>query len=225
MKTRIKIDSAILSFTIILTGFLYQFPNLFSSSKLMDNVWDFTGVIFILKGTMIRMIARGYKKANSKNGKALVVGGIYQLVRNPMYLGSFYLGLGFVLILWPVWTVPIYAGLFYLRFRPQVLAEEKLLGSMFGAEYGDYCRRVPRVFPRLDQMFNVRVREIVNFDQALSTKDKYGLIAWPVMALVLEGLHEKFVFGTTNVKDTLLIFLSAIVVYGAALMIRYYKSA
>ena len=66
MKTRIKIDSAILSFTIIFTGFLYQFPNLFSSNKMLDNVWDFTGVLFILKGTMIRMIARGYKKANSK---------------------------------------------------------------------------------------------------------------------------------------------------------------
>ena len=103
--------------------------------------------------------------------------------------------------------------------------EDRELLMRFGKEYEEYCRRVPRIFPRFQQLRKTQLREIVNFDQAFSTKDKYGLIGWPVMALVLESFHEKFVFGKTDIKDTLLIFLSAAVFYAAVLIARYYKSA
>ena len=224
MKTRIKIDSALLSFAIILTGFLYYFPQIYSSSRTMDNIWDFTGILFILKGTLIRMIARGHKKAHSKNGKVLVKTGIYQLTRNPMYLGSFYLGSGFVLIVWPWWGVAIFAGLFYLRFHRQVVIEEEHLKESFGREFEEYCARVPRTFPKFQQLRKTQVREIVDLKQALSTKDKYGLIGWPVLAVVMESVQEKIVFGSTDVERTLLIFLSAAVLYAIVLAARYYKS-
>src|SRR3990167_9267300 len=121
MKTRIKIDSAILSFFIILTGFLYQFPSLYAGSPLTDDLLDFLGVIVVLKGTFIRMAARGYKKAYSKSGAGLVTTGPYTLVRNPMYLGSFLMGAGFILMVWPWWSLPVFAGLFYLRFSRQII--------------------------------------------------------------------------------------------------------
>ena len=107
MKSRIKIDSAILSFIIILTGLLYWFPYLYPVGPGADNILDFIGLLVVLKGTFLRMAARGYKKSNSKQGKGLVMGGPYQFVRNPMYLGSFMMGAGFILIVWPWWSLPI----------------------------------------------------------------------------------------------------------------------
>ncbi len=224
MKNRIKIDSVILSFVIILTGFLYQFPQIYSSNRMLDNVWDFTGMIFVLKGTLIRMIARGVKKVNSKRGKALVTSGIYQITRNPMYLGSFYLGIGFVLIVWPWWSAFVFALLFYLRFRRQVRIEEEYLKKEFGLEYEVYCAKVPRVFPRFQELGKIKLREIVNFEQAFSTKEKYGLIGWPILAVFLETLQEKIIFHITHVERTVLIFTAAALFYVIILSVRFEKA-
>lgn len=83
--------------------------------------------------------------------KNLVVVGMYRYVRNPMYLG-FFTGWGG---LWVVFgdarldlflaacAVVIGVGLF-VRFY-----EEPKLHSLFGAEYEEYCRNVPRWVPRL----------------------------------------------------------------------------
>src|SRR3989338_7074435 len=103
MKDRIKIDTTILVAMIGFTVVLYKFPDLYPRDRSFDNMMDFFGALCLLKGVFIRMIARGYKKANSSKGKALVCNGIYTLTRNPMYIGSFYIGSGFVLILWPWW--------------------------------------------------------------------------------------------------------------------------
>lgn len=220
MKARIKIDSALLSLAIILTGFLYKFPQLYSADRVWDNVWDFVGLMIVLKGTFIRMIARGYKKAHSKQGGDLVIGGIYTLTRNPMYLGSFLMGCGFVLIVWPFWTLPVFALLFYLRFRQQVIKEEEHLGKLFGQRYADYCKKVNRVFPSLAQIRVMKLREIINLPEAFSTKEKFGLIGWPILAIVLETMQETIVFGSTNVERTVTIFFAAIVTY---IVVEYLK--
>lgn len=224
MKNRIKIDSALLSFVIILTGLLYQFPHVYSSSRTLDNIWDFTGMIFILKGTLIRMIARGHKSAHSKNGKSLVMSSIYQLTRNPMYLGSFYMGVGFVLIVWPWWSVFLFALLFYLRFHRQVVLEEKYLREEFGKQYEDYCAKVPRVFPRFQLLSQIKLREIVNFEEAFNTQEKYGLVGWPILAVLLETLQEKIIFHSTSVERTVTIFAAAALFYAMALFVRFEKA-
>ncbi|HEX8924919.1 MAG TPA: isoprenylcysteine carboxylmethyltransferase family protein, partial [Terriglobales bacterium] len=83
--------------------------------------------------------------------KNLVVVGMYRYVRNPMYLGFYFGWLGlwimfghahFGLIL-AVCAVVLCVDLF-VRFY-----EEPKLKSLFGAEYEEYCRNVPRWLPRL----------------------------------------------------------------------------
>lgn len=224
MKPRIKIDVLLLSCVIVLTGLLYQFPQLYSSNRLMDTIWDFTGILFVLKGTLIRMLGRGHKKVASQNSRTLVTSGIYRLTRNPMYLGSFYMGCGFVLIVWPWWCVFIFAALFYGRFRPQVIQEEELLAKAFGHDYGEYCERVPRVFPRFQLLRRTELKEIVNFQEAFSTSEKYGLVAWPAAAVVLETFQEIIIFGETNIVRTIVIFLAAGLFYDIVLLARYFKS-
>ena len=195
MKNRIKIDSAILSFIIILTGFLYQFPRLYTSSPLIDDILDFLGVIVVLKGTFIRMAARGYKKAYSKSGQGLVITGPYTLVRNPMYLGSFLMGAGFILIVWPWWSLPIFTWLFYLRFIKQIAQEEKFLSETFKNDYEAYTKKVPRLFPKIADAFTMKVKETFPLEYVWSTKEKFGLFAWPLLAVFLEAFQENIVLG------------------------------
>lgn len=78
------------------------------------------------------------------NTRALVVSGIYRYSRNPMYLGlaclltawTFYLGQWLLLPLVAVFV------LYINRF--QIQPEERILTALFGDEYRDWLRRVPR---------------------------------------------------------------------------------
>jgi protein-S-isoprenylcysteine O-methyltransferase Ste14 len=221
MKRRIKFDSAMLSFLIILTGFLYLNKSFFLITSFFDNILDFFGFLVILKGTLLRMAARGHKKAYSILGGQLVTTGPYAVVRNPMYLGSFLMGAGFVLMLWPWWSLPLFALLFYLRFNRQIIKEESHLSGLFGGEFAAYCQRTPRLFPSAPYLLpagrpgikRVKVREIFNLKEAFSTKERRGLPTWPALAVGLEAFQEYVVFGRTDIRRTLCLFLAAALVF------------
>ena len=221
MKPRIKIDSSILVFLIVFTAFLFQFTNLYVQNKVVDNLFDCLGLVIILFGVLIRMAARGHKKAFSQKSEELVTSGLYQHTRNPMYLGSFSLGAGFILIVWPWWSLFLFAGMFYLRFNKQMVKEEKFLFEKFGQQYNDYCKEVPRIFPKIGKLQQLNLREVFPYAQAISTKEKRGLIGWPVLAVFLETLQEQIVFGYTHVGKTFLMFMLVEVILGVVLRIFY----
>jgi len=221
MKPRVKIDSSILSLLIILTGFLYWNRNLYLITPFFDNFLDFIGFIVVLKGTFMRMWARGHKKAHSQKSNALVTTGPYSLTRNPMYLGSFTTGAGFIILIWPWWSLPLFAWLFYARFKIQVEKEEAFLEKTFGEEYIQYCKKTPRVFPRIKDMLNVKVQNVINFQEVFSTKEKRSLITWSVLAVALETFQETVVFGATDVKRTILIYVFSVIAILIGFFVRF----
>jgi protein-S-isoprenylcysteine O-methyltransferase Ste14 len=81
--------------------------------------------------------------------RRLVVKGLYRFVRNPMYVGvaSFVVGqailFGSVAVGVYIVSVWLICNLFVVFY------EEPTLRRKFGAEYEEYCRRVPRWLPRL----------------------------------------------------------------------------
>ncbi|RIK31112.1 MAG: isoprenylcysteine carboxyl methyltransferase [Anaerolineae bacterium] len=81
--------------------------------------------------------------------KELVVSGLYNHVRNPMYVGVTSILIGH--FLWfGFWNLLIYAAVIVLAFHSFVtLYEEPNLRQRFGAAYEAYCQRVPRWIPRL----------------------------------------------------------------------------
>lgn len=79
----------------------------------------------------------------------LVVTGFYRFVRNPMYVGAVSTILGQTLLFGNV-TLLAYAAAVWLAFHTFVLAyEERALRRLFGAEYDDFRKNVPRWIPRL----------------------------------------------------------------------------
>lgn len=221
MKKRVKTDNAILSFVIILTGFLCLFPRLYGTSLLVDDLLDFFGLMVVLSGTYLRMAARGFKKANSKKGGALVIAGPYRLTRNPMYLGSFLMGAGFILIVWPWWMLPFFAALFYLRFNKQIVKEEKKLTETFGDRYKQYLQDVPRLFPSLKTLKNSKFSEIFPPELCWNTKEKGGLLGWPLVACFLETLQEGIVFKIIDLDRTVYVFLVSAITFAAIVILLY----
>jgi protein-S-isoprenylcysteine O-methyltransferase Ste14 len=75
---------------------------------------------------------------------ALVTTGVYRITRNPMYVG-----MAFVLLAWAVYLGAVlpFAGVavFVLYItRLQIQPEERVLRTLFGAEYEAYAARVRR---------------------------------------------------------------------------------
>lgn len=221
MKQRVQIDNLLLLSVILSTVIFFRFPKIYFTNPWFDDVLDFIGLTAILKGTFIRMAARGHKKVHSREGSGLVMTGLYRYVRNPMYLGSFLLGGGFLLMVWPWWMFSIFAVLFYIRFRKQVLLEEKHLHDLFGKTYDDYCRDVPRVFPRWKSLLAMPVREVMPWNEIWSTSERNAFFLWPVLAFFFELLQKKIVFHAVDVGHTFRIFLLTIVIFVAALGFYY----
>lgn len=221
MKRRVQIDTTLLALVILFTGFLYLNRHIYFISPGADNVLDFLGIIVICKGVLLRMSARGHKKAHSRQGDRLVETGPYVLTRNPMYLGSFLIGVGFVFIVWPWWSLPIFALFFYLRFNMQIAQEEKHFAQLFPNEFAAYCQKTPRLLPSLKTVLKTSPKQIFKLDEAFCTKEKWGLLAWPLLAVILEALQETLVFGATNILTILVVFAAAIAVFVIGLWIVY----
>ena len=76
--------------------------------------------------------------------RVLVVIGLYRFTRNPMYVGVLAVILGQALYYGAV-SVAFYACAVLAGFELFVrFYEEPTLGRLFGEQYKDYCRQVPR---------------------------------------------------------------------------------
>jgi protein-S-isoprenylcysteine O-methyltransferase Ste14 len=91
---------------------------------------------------------RGYASGTVKKNRELAVTGPYAHTRNPLYLGSMLIAAGFAVALlsWPVALV-LTVG-FAVIYVPVIASEERFLRANFPG-FDDYCRRVPRLIPRL----------------------------------------------------------------------------
>lgn len=74
----------------------------------------------------------------------LVTGGIFAVMRNPMYVGFYLLSLGLALIFATDWLVPATAALAVVIHYGVVRREERYLARRFGEAYLRYKERVPR---------------------------------------------------------------------------------
>ena len=111
------------------------------------------GAVAIVIGEAIRLAgvaaAGTVTRRRSRDVQRLVTYGIFAAVRNPLYVGNFFIWMGFVVIS-GVWRfLPIAIVLFFLEYTLIVAYEEGVLESIFGEEYLGYKARTPRWLPRL----------------------------------------------------------------------------
>lgn len=81
--------------------------------------------------------------------RRLVVQGLFQYTRNPMYWGVFSLILGEALVFNSRHLLYYLLLAVALQMVHVPLNEERWLRRGFGAEYEEYCRHVPRWLPRM----------------------------------------------------------------------------
>src|SRR5579872_806728 len=100
------------------------------------------GLVFILPGLLIRAIASGHVQKNER----LAMSGPYAYTRNPLYLGSLIMAVGFAVAARSIWIALILIIMFVAIYLPVIRAEENYLAQHF-PEFAEYTRRVPRLIP------------------------------------------------------------------------------
>lgn len=103
------------------------------------------GGAIALIGLLIRAWAAGHIRKNAQ----LAITGPYAYTRNPLYLGSFILGLGFTIAAGRVLLALAFAALFLGIYLPVMRVETTTLLELFGDEYRRYSATVPLFLPRL----------------------------------------------------------------------------
>ncbi len=107
--------------------------------------WLLAGFVVSMIGEFIQLWCFASLDKNS----TLTARGPYTMVRNPMYLGRFFIILGFLMLLGQWWLLALYAVVYWLYMDARVQREEAHLKPIFGASYEEYCRTVRRFVPGL----------------------------------------------------------------------------
>jgi protein-S-isoprenylcysteine O-methyltransferase Ste14 len=98
---------------------------------------------------LIGLVIRGWSAGTIHKDRELTRGGPYAFTRNPLYVGSFFIGIG-VSIAGGHWVWAVAFLIFYAAVYSRTMAHEtRLLGEVFGDEYREYAAHVPAFVPRL----------------------------------------------------------------------------
>jgi protein-S-isoprenylcysteine O-methyltransferase Ste14 len=105
--------------------------------------WIGAGVVLI--GELVRLWAAGHLKKNAE----VTTSGPYAYVKNPLYLGTFLILLGFCVQAWNPWLFAIGASIFLFYYAPvKKQREGDRLRERFGTVWDAYDRAVPDYVPR-----------------------------------------------------------------------------
>jgi protein-S-isoprenylcysteine O-methyltransferase Ste14 len=136
---------------------------------------------------------RAWSSGHIRKNDALATSGPYAHTRNPLYLGSFIIGLGFTIAASGRWWLlvvlgSLFAALFLGIYLPVMRVEAATLAELFKDDYERYARAVPLFVPRLVPYRDGRNAR-VNFDASLYLRYReyraaLGLLAaWCLLAL------------------------------------------
>ena len=101
------------------------------------------GAMIAAVGIAIRAVASGHVQKN----RELTTSGPYTYVRNPLYLGSIIIGMGFATAARDPRIAVALVAFFVAIYIPVIRGEQHYLRHHFPG-YDDYARRVPSLLPR-----------------------------------------------------------------------------
>jgi protein-S-isoprenylcysteine O-methyltransferase Ste14 len=140
------------------------------------------GALVALPGLALRAWASGHLRKNEK----LAISGPYAHTRNPLYLGSFLVGLGFTIASGRIVLGVIFVVMILGIYLPVMRVESQTLAELFGKKYLRYANEVPLLFPRLSAY---HAQTDVEFDRSLYLRYREyratigAVVAWGLLAL------------------------------------------
>jgi protein-S-isoprenylcysteine O-methyltransferase Ste14 len=113
--------------------------------KQLNPVWFVAGAAVTAAGEWLRLWAAGHLRKN----KQLTTTGPYSYVKNPLYIGTLLITIGFSAMAMNIWIMIAGFVWFFIYYAPYKKRQEneKLIGS-FGEAWIEFDKAVPDYFPR-----------------------------------------------------------------------------
>lgn len=111
------------------------------------------GTVITMLGELVRIYSVAFIGSVSRTrnvetaGSALITGGPFSYVRNPLYVGNFLITVGLAIFSGVGWIVFVAAALFSFQYYCIVKHEERLLIGRFGSAYEEFMTQVPPWIP------------------------------------------------------------------------------
>jgi protein-S-isoprenylcysteine O-methyltransferase Ste14 len=112
--------------------------------------WNLIGLLLLASGIILNLSAdNSFKRANTtvkpfQESSNLVTDGIFQMSRNPMYLGMILILTGIAVLLKSLSPFLIVIPFFILIDRTYIRVEEQMLAGKFGAQWEAYKAKTGR---------------------------------------------------------------------------------
>ncbi|MFO0336005.1 MAG: methyltransferase family protein [Pseudomonadota bacterium] len=165
--------------------------------KLLAEPWvaALIGFPIAVLGELVRVATIGLDyiirggKGRQVYAERLVTRGFYNHTRNPMYFGNLLLLVGFAIGANSWLLLAIGVPLAVLVHVGIIAAEEDFLRTRFGADYEDFCRRVPRLIPNLSGLGATLNGMEFNWRRVV-IKEFYAPLGWLSGLAIIVALNE-----------------------------------
>lgn len=135
-------------------------------------------------GEAVRVWAAGHLQ---KEG-GITRSGPYVWTRNPLYLGSFLIGMGFA-VATARWEVVLLLGVLVIGvYLPVIRTEAAQLGRQYPGVYAEYARQVPLILPRpwrRPLRRGIESRQRFSWARTLVNREHVTLLGWLAVAALL----------------------------------------
>ncbi len=195
-------------------GFWILFTGYSTDASIRYSFW------FILAGIGMRVWANGYAIKMDR----LTTCGPYGRLRHPLYLGSFLILMGFLLMLRIHWTVVFLITLVIVGviYQSTIKHEETILKNKFGETYDHYKAQVPAFFPWF-KAYQGGDRWPWSFERFLKSQE-YKIVIWMCVLAIVFYLKEEFLVEHEALKVKHIVFISIAVALALIdLVAEYYR--
>jgi len=129
---------------------MLMFHFLLPVAWIVSPLWKLLGLIFIALGVMMNLIAdKAFHQLHTtvkpfEESSVLVTSGVFQISRNPMYLGFVFILTGIAILLRSLSPYLVVSAFAFLIDRTYIKAEEGMLAEKFGARWEAYKAKTRR---------------------------------------------------------------------------------
>jgi len=199
---------------VILTVFVLFKPSNLEGYNIYINIG---GLMLSMLGEFIRIMAVGFSFEGTSGRESylraenLNTTGIYSVVRNPLYIGNYFMFAGLVAVFANYYALIIVSVFLIGQYYFVILAEENYLKNEYAESFAEYCRKVKRVVP----VFNGyrKNRNPFNLKKVIF-KENDSVFNMLLMFILVLVYKERVFYGTIQ-------HATAFIGAGAVLLISY----